>query len=229
MKWDEVCGETMPALVSLPLQRVVQEAVRTDFSAFVAKCFGIVDPGGCYAHNWHIDCIAHHLEAVRQGEVQRLIINLPPRHLKSICVSVAWPAFLLGHNPAVRVLAASYATSLSVKHSLDTRLIIQSDWYRQLFPKTRLAKGQVEKQKFVTTQRGFRLATSVGGSVTGEGGDILIVDDPLKPLHAESALLRKLANRWFDHTFSTRLNDRLRGGIVVVMHDLNLASHIADV
>jgi predicted phage terminase large subunit-like protein len=198
-----------------------QQLLKNNFSAFIAKTLATTDPGAEYLPNWHIDLIAEYLEAARRGEINRLIINLPPRSLKSVCVSVAWPAWILGHDPRSRILAASYASSLSIKHSVDCRLVIESDWYRHSFPEVEISRDQNEKHKFTTTKRGFRLATSVGGSTTGEGGNFLILDDPLSPAQAMNELWRNYANQWFDHTFASRLDDKRKGVIVLVMQRLH--------
>lgn len=195
--------------------------LRTDLPSFIGKVLQTVDPGAPYLPNWHIDLIAEYLEAAGRGSISRLIINMPPRALKSVCVSVAWPAWLLGHDPRSRIIAASYAATLAVKHSLDCRLVMESEWYRALFPGTQLAHDQNEKHKFMTTQRGFRFATSVGGSVTGEGGNFLIMDDPLSPMQALGEHGRAHVAAWFDHTFATRLNDKKKGVIVLVMQRLH--------
>jgi len=198
---------------------------------FISQAFSTVNPGTDYLPNWHIDLIADYLEAVRRSEITRLIVNMPPRALKSVCVSVAWPAWLLGHDPACRIMCASYSQALAIRHALDTRLILGEPWYERLFPDTRIVPGENEKKKIVTTARGFRFATSVGGTATGEGGDVLIVDDPLNPVQAASATQRERANQWFDQTFSTRLNDKKRGRIVVVMqrlHAQDLSGHLLE-
>lgn len=197
------------------------ESLRNDFGSFLHQSFKLLNGGYHYHSNWHLELMAEYLQLVESGELTRLIINMPPRYLKSVCVSVAWPAWLLGQKPDRRLIVASYAHSLSLKHSLDCRHLLQSDWYHAAYPHTKLAQGQNEKHKFATTQHGFRLATSVGGAVTGEGGDILIMDDPLNPLQAESESMRTLVNSWFEHTFSSRLNDKRRGGIVLVMQRLH--------
>ncbi|MFQ5985300.1 MAG: phage terminase large subunit [Alphaproteobacteria bacterium] len=201
---------------------LLRAVLRQDLSSFIAKVFETVDPGTPFLPNWHIDLIAEYLEACARGEVTRLVINLPPRHLKSICVSVAWPAWLLGRDPAAKIMAASYSQGLSLKHSLDCRLVVQSSWYRRIFPRVKLAPDQNEKHKFQTTMRGHRIATSVGGTATGEGGNFLIVDDPHNPRQALSRPSRQAALDWFDQTFSNRLNDKKRGVIVVVMQRLHL-------
>lgn len=205
--------------------------LRTRLAAFTQKTFRTVDPGATYKHNWHIDLIAEYLEACTRREIKRLIINIPPRYLKSVSVTVAWPAWLLGHNPSERVLAASYAEVLSLKHSMDCRLVMQSDWYRRVFPALHLTGDQNEKRKFVTTARGHRFATSVGASAIGEGGRFLIVDDPLNAQQALSDVQREAANTWFDQGFSTRLDDKENGVIVIVMqrlHAKDLSGHLLD-
>ena len=203
--------------------------MRRSLSAFVQKTFATVDPGTPYSHNWHIDLIAEYLEACTRREIKRLIINIPPRYMKSIAVTVAWPAWLLGLNPSEQILAASYAYKLSVKHSIDCRLVIRSDWYRRAFPNVRIASDQDTKEKYVTTERGMRYATSVGGSAIGEGGNFLIVDDPTSATEASSDVQRQTANDWFDQGFATRLNDKANGVIVVVMqrlHANDLTGHL---
>lgn len=203
------------------LQRIHDQVIRQCFGAFLEKSFHTVSPAVRYLHNWHLEAIAAHLAACERGEITRLIINMPPRMLKSITVSVAWPAWLLAHQPSQRVMVASYAQLLSNKHSMDCRLVMQSPWYRRIFPHTVLSDDQNEKDKYVTTARGHRLAVSVGGAATGEGGNILIVDDPLNPLQAMQASARDAANAWFDHTFASRLDDKRNGVIVVVMQRLH--------
>jgi predicted phage terminase large subunit-like protein len=203
--------------------------LRTRLAAFTQKTFRTVDPGTPYLHNWHVDLISEYLEACTRREVKRLIINIPPRSLKSVSVSIGWPAWLLGKNPSERIVAASYSDRLALKHSVDCRLVLQSEWYRRVFPSVILTGDQNEKSKFVTTARGQRFATSVGGSATGEGGGILIVDDPLNPLQAASKVMREAANTWFDQTFYSRLDDKENGVIVVVMqrlHAEDLTGHL---
>jgi len=119
---------------------VFDAVLRNDLSSFLQKCFQTVDAGSRYRHNWHIDAIAYHLEQVERGEITRLIITMPPRSLKSISASVAFPAWLLGRNPRKRILAVSYAESLAEKFALDCQKVMQSGWYRSCFPRARIAK-----------------------------------------------------------------------------------------
>lgn len=205
--------------------------MRKHLSPFVRKVFATVSPGDKYLHNWHIDLMCEYLEFVSRGEITRLIINIPPRYMKSICVSVAWPAWILGQNSMAQIMVSSYSYMLSFKHSQDCRLVLQTDWYKHLFPDVEIASDQNEKRKFTTTKQGHRIATSVGGSATGEGGNYLIVDDPVNPKMAMSDAERNTANTWFNQTFSTRLNDKKKGVMVVIMqrlHQDDLSGHLLE-
>lgn len=209
--------------------RLLEAVLRTDLSSFIAKAFGTVNPGQEFVPNWHIGLIAEHLLACQRGEITRLIVNMPPRMLKSQSISVAWPAWVLGHDPCMRMIAASYSSALAVKHSVDCRRVMQSGWYRRLFPETVLARGENEKQKFSTTRQGYRLAASVGGMLTGEGGNILILDDPLNARQAQSRVAREAANNWVRQTFLSRLDDKRTGVVVVVMqrlHEEDVTGHL---
>jgi hypothetical protein len=169
------------------------------------------------------------LEACRRGEITRLIINQPPRSLKSLSASVAFPAYLLGHDPCAQIICASYGQDLANKHAMDCRTIMSSSWYQSLFPRTRLSTQRQALQEFITTQQGFRLATSVGGVLTGRGSNFIIIDDALKPDEALSDTSRKAANERFDHTLYSRLNDKRKGCIILIMqrlHEDDLAGHV---
>src|SRR5262249_50621402 len=168
------------------------------------------------------------LAAVREGKIRRLVINLPPRHL-SLLASVAFPAWCLGHEPSAQILCVSYAQDLADKLSRDCRHIVASGWYQQIFPGTRLSPPRAAVPEFDTTAQGCRLATSVGGVLTGRGADLIIIDDPLKPEEALSQAQRQAANDWYDHTLYSRLNDKLEGAIVLIMHRLHeddLTAHV---
>lgn len=203
---------------------------RHDFYTFMHRAFRELNPRSAFLHNWHNELIASKLEACRRGEITRLIINVPPRSLKSHAAAVAFPAFILGHNPSAQIICASYAQDLANKHSLDCRTVITSEWYRSVFP-TRLAPQKQSVQEFLTTQNGFRLATSVGGVLTGRGADFIIIDDPLKPDEALSETQRKAVNEWYDHTLYSRLNDKQTGRIIIIMqrlHEDDLVGHVLE-
>ena len=118
--------------------RIVQALLRHDLRAFVHKVFVALTLGQTYVRSWHIDAIIYQLERIRRGEIRRLIINMPPRSLKSITASVAFPAFLLGHDPTKRIICVSYSGDLAKKHSNDFRAVLESAWYRDIFPDTRI-------------------------------------------------------------------------------------------
>ncbi len=165
---------------------LLKSVLKHDLTSFIQRTAQTVAPHERYMHNWHIDVIAWHLQQCLNGEITRLIINLPPRHLKSICASVAFPAYVLGHDPRARIVVASYANELATKLAIDCRSVMRSPWYREAFPKTRIDRDKDTELEFMTTARGFRLGTSVGGSLTGRGGNYVIIDDPIKPADAMS-------------------------------------------
>lgn len=201
-------------------QDILNALLRSDFKKFLHRCMLTLNPGAPFLPNPHIDAIAYQLERVRTGEVTRLIINMPPRHLKSIMVSVAFPAFLLGHNPGLKVFGISYGSELSAKHAADFRALVQSLWYRRLFPRMRVARA-AESDVF-TTKRGFRRSTSVNAALTGLGGDVFVVDDPQKASDAHSETLRNSVTQWFSNTLRSRLDNKATGVIIVVMQRVHL-------
>ncbi len=194
--------------------------LRDDLDAFLRRCLMTLNPGQPYLPNWHISAIAYQLDRVRRGEINRLIINMPPRHLKSLTVSVAFPAYLLGHEPGHRIFAISYGSELSSKHASDFRSIVEAPWYRRAFPKMRIARSL--ENEVSTTARGFRKATSVYGTLTGLGGDIFIIDDPQKPVDAQSDAQRNGLNQWVSNTLMSRLDSKERGVVIVVMQRVHL-------
>ena len=139
--------------------------LRADFASFAQHVFAELYPKTRFQMSWHLWVIAARLAAVRAGKIRRLAIHLPPRHLKSLLASVAFPAWVLGHDPSAEILCVSYAQELADKWSRDCRRIMLSPWYRALFP-TRLAPSRQAMAEFETTANGCRIATSVGGVLT---------------------------------------------------------------
>jgi predicted phage terminase large subunit-like protein len=196
--------------------------LRQNFEAFVHKVFLTLCPGQTFVRAWPIAAIAYQLERVRRGEIKRLIINLPPRSLKSIMAAVAFPAFILGHDPTRRIICASYAGELAFRHSNDFRTVLDCPWYQGLFLGTRIGPYKDSETEIELTRRGFRLATSTGGTLTGRGGDVIVIDDPLKPIDALSEAKRNGANEWFLNTVVSRLDDKRTGAIVIVMQRVHM-------
>ncbi len=210
-------------------REVFNALLRRDFVAFLSKSFNYLSPSQQLHLGWHIRAIAWHLEQVRLGRIRRLVINLPPRHLKSVIASVAFPAFLLGHEPARRIICVSYGSDLSELTARQTRQIMMSPWYREAFPVTRISRDKNAVADFTTTGGGNRLATSTGGTLTGRGGGCIIIDDPLKADDAMSVTKRKSAAEWFDNTLYTRLDDKRSDAIIIVMqrlHQEDLVGHV---
>ena len=206
----------------------VETALRNDFYSFLLHAFVDRHGAAAFVPGWHIEVMAARLAAVREGGARRLIVNIPPRHLKSLAASIALPAWLLGHDPTLAIVNATYAQDLSDAFARDCRALMASSWYRALFP-TRLRAARPPLRELITTRGGFRMATSVGGVLTGRGADVILIDDPLKPADAMSESRRTGANAWFDGTLYSRLNDKTKGSIVIVMqrlHEDDLVGHV---
>lgn len=201
-------------------KEVLNAILRKDFRSFSRQAFATVSPGDNYLHNWHIDAITHCLAQVAKGEITRLVITMPPRHLKSTITSVAFPAWVLGGNPTKRIICASYSQHLATALSEQTRKVMESDWYKDCFPATVLSPTNNTKNVFDTTQQGARLSTSVEGSLTGFGADILIIDDPHKAGEANSPEKLDAVYEWFTNSAATRLNNPKTGCIIVVQQRL---------
>jgi hypothetical protein len=152
------------------------EKYRRSLREFTKAAWPTIEPGVDFQNNWHIDAISDHLEAVVNGDIKRLIINVPPRHMKSISVAVAMPAWTWVSQPHKKFLYASYAASLSIRDSTKCRRLIDSPWYKAHFgDKFRLTDDQNQKQRFENDKTGYRIATSVGnGALTGDGGDLIV-------------------------------------------------------
>jgi predicted phage terminase large subunit-like protein len=204
--------------------------LRADLYSFIERAFYELNPETPLIPAWHIELIAAKLEACMRGDIRRLIINLPPRHLKSHCISIAFVAWYLGHYAARHVICASYGKDLAEKLARDCRAIMQSAWYQRAFA-TRLSPSRLAVDDFMTTDLGTRLATSVGGVLTGRGADLIVIDDPLKPDEALSESQRKAVNSWYDNSLLSRLNDKNKGCIIVAMqrlHQDDLVGHVLE-
>ncbi len=192
-------------------------ANRLDF--FISKTFQHLNDGLDLKSNWLHGTMAWYLDQVERVEIKRLIINVPPRHLKSISASVAFPAFVLGRNPSTSFTLVCYSQELGEKMMRDLRSVLASRWYRRAFPNVRLTKNT--SSEIVTDRNGGVNMTSVEGTLTGRGSDIIIVDDPIKPGDVLSDAERKRVNEWFSNTLFSRLNDKKTGRIVVAMQRLH--------
>jgi predicted phage terminase large subunit-like protein len=196
---------------------------------YIKRAWDIIEPGIDYIDNWHIEAICEYLEAVSLGQINRLLINMPPRYMKSIAVTVGWPTWIWIKNPYKRFISLSYSAMLSKKHNMNRRDIIKSPWYQDNWGDRYSLKSDMDTQmKFENDKMGFMFATSIGGTLTGEGGDYIIVDDPHNPTQAQSDTERESAVEFFRTTLPTRLNDKKKGAIVVVMqrlHEEDVSGH----
>ncbi len=207
------------------------ERARRSLSLFVKLAWHVLEPGPLQ-WGWHLDLLCQRLEAVAHGEVRRLLVNLPPRHGKSLICSVFFPAWVWASDPTKRFLCASYAQDLAVRDSVLTRQLVTSPWYRGRYGHVfELSGDQNEKDRFSNTRGGRRLATSPGGFATGEGGDIVLVDDPHRIEEASSDAARERVVDWLTRTMSTRANDPRSGTHVAVgqrVHERDVFGHLLE-
>lgn len=205
---------------------------RRSLAEFVRQAWHVVEPGLDLAWNWHIDAICQHLEAVTDGRIRRLLINVPPGHMKSLIVSVFWPAWVWLKRPQWRGLFSSYAMDLAIRDSGRCRDLVMSDWYRDTFsPGWELKDNQNTKTLFENTENGFRFSLSVGGRATGFRGDCVVCDDPLNAKEQDSEAARKESLQWWDRVMSSRLNDMRTGSRVIIMQRLHvedLSGHVLE-
>ena len=219
-------------LLTRPFLRdeIDRELATRSFREFVRQAWPVIEPLTPFMPGWHIDAIIEHLEAVTRGQIRNLLINVPPRHMKSLLASVLWPAWEWILHPERRWLYSSYAASLSIRDSVKCRTLIESPWYQRFWgDRYALTSDQNTKIRFDNNRSGYRIATSVGGTATGEGGDRIVCDDPHNVQEAESDAIRKSTLDWFDVVMSTRVNDPRTAAKVVVMqrcHQRDLSGHL---
>lgn len=208
----------------------LKRAAEGSLVEFTKQAWHIIEPSTEYVDNWHVHAISEHLEAVSEREILNLLINIPPGSMKSILVSVMWPAWMWIADTSIRILGASYGTELSIRDSQKTRDIITSKWFQDRWPHVQIVKGEDQKEKYALTGKGWRMATSVGGRATGEHPDIKIVDDPHSAKQAHSDAERTTALNWFDQTLSTRGVSRGARTVVVMqrLHEQDISGHIIE-
>ena len=218
------------------LELAEREECEESLMKFLEKGWQFIDPAP-FQSGWHLDAIAEHLQAVTDGHIRRLIINVPPRSSKSSLVSVAWPAWTWAQSqigplsgPQVQFLSTSYSHTLSLRDSVKTRRIIGSKWYKSHWGDRFYLTGDVNtKGRFENNKGGYRLATSVDGTTTGEGGNIILVDDAHSATEVESDTVRQNTLIWWDETMQTRLNNQETDAFVIIMqrlHEDDLTGHI---
>ena len=199
--------------IGLPSEFVLKTLLAHDLMAFTQFAFGVVRPGIPYKSNWHLEALTHKLSQVAEGSIRRLIVTLPPRSLKSLCASVALPAWFLGHHPSERVVVVCYSDHLARSHANDFRRLVNDPMYQATFPAMRIDRET--DREITTTKRGKRIATSIEGTLTGLGGNLIIIDDPLKLGDAMSDAVRARVIEWYRSTLLSRGDDKTTTRIVV--------------
>jgi predicted phage terminase large subunit-like protein len=202
-------------------QQLLEHLLREDFRSFMERAFYELLPGTTFVPGWHIDYLCAELERCLKGQNRRLIINMPPRHMKSLLVSVGLVAFLLGQDPKKKIICVSYSKELAAFFSRHCRKLMQAEWYKSLFPQTRISESKNTELEFHTTAGGCRLSTSVEGTITGRGGDVIIIDDPMNASDVNSKVTRERINDWYESALYSRLDDKEKGVIILVMQRLH--------
>jgi predicted phage terminase large subunit-like protein len=211
------------------LRRALKNTFAKDLSAFLERAFRDLDPGKPFHHGEYIEYLVTVLREVAEGRERRVIINLPPRHLKSILASIVFPAWLLGQRPQERIAVISHNQDLARDLAVKCHRLVISDWYRSVFPSTSLASDRAGAMDFETTAGGGRFAASTDTGITGRGFDLIIIDDPLSAQDAASSAERERVHHAFDGMIASRLDNPMRGAIIVVhqrLHDDDLSGYL---
>src|SRR5437762_2824184 len=198
-----------------------KERARRRFKEFVVQAWPILEPQTEFVDGLHVDAICSHLQAVTEGHIGNLIINIPPGHAKSLLTSVFWPAWVWIDHPEARWLFSSYREPLATRDSVRCRRLIESAWYQQRWgDRYQLSDDQNQKSRFENTRTGYRVVVPMSAG-TGERGDYVVVDDPHSVDQAESDTERRSAIEWWNGSMATRLNDFATGHRIVIMQRLH--------
>jgi hypothetical protein len=216
----------MPEVIMMINSEGIKTMYRNDFCSFVHMAFNILNPHIEYQHNWHIELLADHLQKVARGDITRLIINVPPRMLKSHCASIALPAYILGRDPRKKILCLNGSMALEQDLHDTCYSLMKSTRYQQVFEQTSVSEAN---KKISTNHGGYKLTMGMTANLTGMGADIVIIDDPLSTYQADDKTARNKVNTQFDSNVLQRLNCKKTGAIIVVMqrlHENDLTGHI---
>src|SRR5580692_11700206 len=222
---NSMLSSSRPALSRLPL---TTEKARRKLYEFVVQAWPVLEPDVPFVDGIHVRAICSHLQAVTEGRIQNLIINVPPGHAKSLLTTVFWPAWVWIDHPETRWLFSSYREPLATRDSVKCRRLIESDWYQQRWGgRYQLASDQNQKNRFENTRTGYRVVLPMFAG-TGERGDYVVVDDPHSVEQAESEAERSNAVEWWNGSMATRLNDFRTGHKVVIQQRLHEADLSGD-
>lgn len=212
---------SLPQDISPALQRALLAGImKQDFEAFNARAFEYLQ-GTKLEPTWHLSAIAQVLHGIAEGQIKRLLITMPPRSLKSHTVSTAFPAWLMARDPRLNILCTSYSDDLAISFANDWRRLLDAPWFKSSYPEARISQRKNREGETRMCKGGSRLSVPAGGSITGRGADLIIIDDPLKASDAYSDAIRSRINDWFGRVVVSRLNDKRTGAIIVVMQRLH--------
>lgn len=217
----------LPSKVEIEAERLTRS-----LSFYVEEAWKVVEPAIPFVYNWHIGLISEYLVALTELQIQNLIINIPPRHMKSLQSCVIWPTWVWLSMPSSRWITGSYSLKLAVRDTLKSRRILQSEWYQQRFgDRFQLTGDQNEKSRYENDKTGLRMAFGMDSQVTGEGGDFIVVDDALKSQDADSDIEREKVNGVWDNSLSTRANDPKTARRLIIgqrLHEDDLPGHVIE-
>jgi predicted phage terminase large subunit-like protein len=182
---------------------------------FFREAWKVLEPGHPIEWSWHYEYIGEHLDAVFKSQIRRLIINVPPRTSKSLQITMCFPPWCWTLNPALRFVSASYSSDLSSDHSASRRRLLESQWYQQLWP-MEFTRDTNRRDQYRNLSQGEMIATSVGATAMGRGGNILILDDGMSADEAKSKTKRDSTHDWYVKTFQRRLDDPANGAIILI-------------
>lgn len=207
----------MPSMAAIE-----RELARRSFAEFIKQAWKYVEPSVDLLWNWHIDAIANHLQAVAEGKIKRLIINIPFRCSKSTLCSTLFPAWCWVNNPGKKMITTSYDEALALRDAWAMRALVNTDWYKSLFDKPfQLSEDQAQKRYFANNSGGHRLARGITSGATGHTAELLIADDPMNAKKVTSETERQTAIDSFQNQFMTRLSPPGQGAVVIVMQRLH--------
>ncbi|MEE2525843.1 phage terminase large subunit [Hyphobacterium sp. HN65] len=205
-----------------PSKKTVFTVARNDFKSFVRLAFGMVFPGNPFADNFHITTLCYEMEQILAGNCRRLAINMPPRTLKSFIVSVAFPAFMLGHDPTKKLLVISHGENLLNEHSSSFRTLLSHPDFHQVFPTLGPKPNKNTERVYTTSQGGARTAVTTMSGLTGMGADIIIFDDPISATDAANESACEKTADWIKQSALTRFNNAASDPAILVMQRLSI-------
>lgn len=191
------------------------------FYVFVQRVFAELNPGRQFHASGHVEVICAEMEALFRGDNRRLIVNVPPRNLKSMIISVAFTAWVLGRDPTKRFLIVSYGQDLAQNFARDILRVMRSSWYRRLFPGARIDPAQGRFDDFRTTRNGGVKVESIQGGVTGFGADFITIDDPMRPLDVIFEHTRQKINETVLNSVMSRQDGVGAARVTLVMQRLH--------